>query len=302
MSYEEQFESLQATTNAIVQRYQPDIQALQQEGNQIASDGKQSFKFDLQVTWGEQLIAFDIPQFEMHTQTFSLDVPQVTMHDQAYTFSTPSVRMVSKKIGQYPEFHGTKIVWSDIIIDVPEVFMEEQRIVVGIPEFRMDTTSFSIDIPEVRMDRVEWKLRVPEVRLGDVSLLIPIDNTDMKQRAEALQQRGQELQRRMHEEIQAAVTTAQSSVSAPATQKYSEAVQGSSETTQRALKAFDDALAAIDQALSHTQIPAELRTQLLAQREDLVTKRASALTQLTTPLDQHMQSTTSLFNASYASA
>ncbi|WP_295814367.1 hypothetical protein [uncultured Deinococcus sp.] len=299
MSYEEQQAAMQAEFDTIVQRYQPEIQALEQEGQQLASDGKQAFKFDLQVGWGEQTVAFDVPQVTMHTQTFSLDLPQVTVHDQTFTFSTPSVRMVTKKVGQYPEFHGFTVRWKDILIDVPEVFMEEQRVVVGIPEIRMDTTSFALDVPEVQMERVEWRLRVPEVRLGDISILVPIDKDDLTTKADALKERGQALQARMQQDIKAAIATGTAAVSGPATQRYSEALQGSTGKAQLALTGFDDALGTIDRTLATPSLPEDIRARLTAQRTDLTAQRAAVLAQLTTPVEQHAQQGVQLFAASF---
>lgn len=141
-----------------------------------------NIEFD--VEWSDQEILFDLPEFTMKTQEWVLDLPQVTMRDRVMIFHTPSVRMVRKKVGQYPEIHGFTIKWKDIYIDVPEPFMEEQRIVMGIPEFTMAPTSMKLDIPEVTMRTQRIVLGLPQVRLRSVSGTARA----VGEKAEALQQ------------------------------------------------------------------------------------------------------------------
>jgi hypothetical protein len=73
---------------------------------------------DFDVGWKNESIKFDLPEFKMVTQQWIFDVPQVTMKNQEMIFHTPSSRLVNRKIGQYPEFHGLSVVWKDIIVGI----------------------------------------------------------------------------------------------------------------------------------------------------------------------------------------
>ncbi len=139
-------------------------------------------KFD--VTWADVSIKFDLPEFKMVMQNWVLDLPQVTMTNKEMIFHTPSSRMTTKKVGQYPEFHGLEVVWKDILIDVPEFFMQEQRIVVGIPEFRMDQTTISLDIPEVEMKTQEIVMGLPQFTLREAKVDIQVKADALKAKAE----------------------------------------------------------------------------------------------------------------------
>jgi len=160
--------NLQNEMKGIAEKYQVSAQEL---GNNApdpsAVEGFINVDFD--VNWKNIEISLDLPEFTMNTQEWKLDVPQVSMRDKEIIFHTPSSRMTTKKVGQYPEFHGFRIVWKDILIDIPEFFMEEQRIVMGIPEFRVDTTSFKLDIPEVTMKTQKIIMGLPQFTLRSIS-------------------------------------------------------------------------------------------------------------------------------------
>jgi hypothetical protein len=142
---------------------------------------------DVDVSWKRVDFSIDLPQVTIKDQTWSLDLPQVTVGEKAIVFHTPSVRMVRRKTGEYPETTcrmenervGLGIVikvpkctvrWSPIYMDVPEPFMDEQRIVLGIPEFRMDRTEFVLGVPEFRMERADIGLHLPQVTVKEINV------------------------------------------------------------------------------------------------------------------------------------
>jgi hypothetical protein len=125
-------------------------------------------------------VASPLPEVTMTLQSWSLDLPQVTMKDKRIVFRTPSVRMVRKKIGQYPQFHGFRIKWKDIYADVPETFMQTHEIVMGIPQIRMDHTEFKLDIPEFAMRTQQLKFDVQQITVKSIR----VEAAELKEDAE----------------------------------------------------------------------------------------------------------------------
>jgi hypothetical protein len=159
---------LQSRLQEVTARLQSDARQIQEDAPDPSNfEGAINFEFD--VSWKDVELILSLPEFTMETQEWSLDVPQVTMREKEMIFHTPSMRMTTKKIGQYPEVHGLRIEWKDILIDVPEFFMEEQRIVMGIPEFKTDRTSFKLDVPEVAMREQRIVLGLPQFTLTEIS-------------------------------------------------------------------------------------------------------------------------------------
>ncbi|MEG3182140.1 hypothetical protein [Sphingomonas sp. LT1P40] len=140
--------------------------------------------FEFEVTWDETKIVFDLPEVEIVDQDWVLDLPQVTMVNQEMIFHTPSVRMTLQKVGQYPEFHGFTVVWKDILIEVPEFFMQEQRIVMGVPEFRVDRTEMTLGIPEFTMARQEIIMGLPQFKLIEAHVNIQIEAQKLTENAQ----------------------------------------------------------------------------------------------------------------------
>ncbi|WP_395696919.1 hypothetical protein [Methylocella sp.] len=151
----------------ISDKYQKESQDLSDDSPNPGPVGG-ALDLDFDVGWKDVSIKFDLPEFKMVTQEWSFDVPQVTMKNQEMIFHTPSTRMVNKKVGQYPEIDGFTVRWKDIIVSVPEFFMQEQKIVMGVPEFKIDRTSMKIDIPEVTMKTQEIILGLPQFTLRSV--------------------------------------------------------------------------------------------------------------------------------------
>jgi hypothetical protein len=179
-------QELDQKVNAIEERAKEKVAEFEKRGEELGNEANAKFKLDITVRWKNRDLSLDLPQVAMKTKKMSMDAPQVTMRTKNIVFHTPSVRMVNKKTGQYPEFHGFTVRWKDIITKVPETFMQKQEISMDIPEFRYDRTNWSMDIPEVKMKRTNFVMKLPEFRVGDIQFVVPIDNSDMKQKAEDL--------------------------------------------------------------------------------------------------------------------
>ena len=109
-------------------------------------------------------ISFDVPEFRMKTQRVVFDLPSVTMKLQRIVWDNPETKMERRKIGQYPEFYGTTIRWSDIYADVPVITMVRREIKMDIPEFHTSRTEIIFDIPEIfKTNRVSFN--IPEIKI-----------------------------------------------------------------------------------------------------------------------------------------
>lgn len=171
--------ALSTSIRAISDRYQPEFDRISDDAPDGGGiDAKLGIEID--IDWETITIALDLPEVTMTLQSWSLDLPQVTMKDKRIVFHTPSIRMVRRKIGQYPEFHGFKIKWKNIYADVPETFMQQHEIVMGIPEVRMDRTEFKLDVPEFAMRTQQLKFDVPQITVKSIS----VEAAELKEDAE----------------------------------------------------------------------------------------------------------------------
>ena len=195
--------TFQEQIQAVQDRYRSQIEDLQRRGQKLVDDHKQPngaeafIGVDIDVDWADVDIVFDVPTVEMKTTDISLDVPELRMETKTIIFHTPSIRMVERKIGQYPEFIGWKVVWRDIIISVPEPFMEEQRISFDLPTVTMRRQEWRLDLPQFRMDRVRWVVRLPQFTVRNVR----VETDRLKQEGERLKMEGQQISERMKGEI-----------------------------------------------------------------------------------------------------
>lgn len=178
-------ETMSASIKEISDRYQPQFDQI--SGDAPDTGGVDTLvSLDIDVDWETIAIKLDLPEVTLKLQEWSLDLPQVTMKDKRIVFHTPSVRMVRKKIGQYPEFHGLRVKWKNIYVDVPEPFMQEQEIIMGIPEVRMDRTSIKLDIPEFTMRTQELKFDVPHITVKSISVEARELKEDAEEKAEEM--------------------------------------------------------------------------------------------------------------------
>ncbi|MRW89122.1 hypothetical protein GJ699_03910 [Duganella sp. FT80W] len=198
---QQQCVSEQKSVSGISEKYKSTFDSYQKEGEDLKnSDAAAQFKFD--VTWADTEIRFGTPSVTVKDQKIIFGVPQVTMKLQEIVFGTPSVRMKRIKTGQYPEFFcedtwisvlGVKtkgvpnctVRWSDTFADVPEPFMQEQRIKTDIPEFKWADTQIIMGIPEFFMQQQKIVLGLPQFKLNSVI----INPGALKDKSEDLQNR-----------------------------------------------------------------------------------------------------------------
>jgi hypothetical protein len=229
---------------AIKAKYAPQIKALQDEGESIKDDTDDpdvvgaTIGIDFKVDWKDEEISFDVPSVTINNQDISFDLPEITSVRQHIAFDIPAVRMVDKKVGQYPEIDGFTVRWHDIIISVPETYMQRQDIYYDIPSVTMKTQHFAIGIPTFTMQRVRWVIGLPQFTIINVKGNIQ----SAEDRGNALQSRGQALGAAMKAEIQHAVELFK--------QQLANSAGGISNAIS---KPFDTALTTISNAINDLQ-------------------------------------------------
>lgn len=273
--YEAQFKQLQEQTEASAEK-------MKEDGDRLEKDAKTKFKVDIVVRWVDRRIIMNLPQVTMRSQTFKLDLPEVKGHLQEMIFHTPSTRMVLKKVGQYPEVHGLKIVWKDILTEVPEIFMQEQRIKIEVPEVRMTTQELRVDYPDFSWGPTEFVLRLPEFEVKDISFVVPIDDDDTRKRSAALKARGEELgaQTRQRAEELAASMRSEILTSSLASAKSLSQTAGAAFATQSSevTRSFAEGLQRIDTLLAEhgSHLSPDQTIELQNQRNALAAKGEEA--------------------------
>ncbi|HEX7705381.1 MAG TPA: hypothetical protein VF701_02885 [Thermoanaerobaculia bacterium] len=281
--------------NEIQDAYEKEFQALQQEaerragelqdeGKKLEKDAKAQFKVDLIVRWVDRKVVMNLPQITMKTTTVILDLPSVTMRLQELIFHTPSVRMVPKVVGRYPEFHGLKIVMRDIIVHVPEGFMEEQRIKMDLPEVRMERQELKFDYPDVSWGETEFVLRLPEVEVKDISFIIPINNEDVKRRGAELRERGEKIGAETRQKAEALAARMQADVItagfAAARSEAETAGNTYAEYLTKVETTVADGVQKVDRTLAEHNLPAETVDALTKLKADIIGKGVEAKTAL----------------------
>lgn len=196
---------------AIKAKYAPQIKALQDEGQSIKDDTDTPSTIgavigvDFKVEWKDQEISFDVPSITMTNTDISFDLPELTSSRQHIAFDIPAVRMVDKKVGQYPEtvIDGFNITirWHDIIISVPETYMQRQDIYYDIPSITMKTQHFVVGMPSFTMQRVRWVIGLPQFTIINVKGSIQ----SAQDRGNALNDKAKALGAAMKAEIEQAV-------------------------------------------------------------------------------------------------
>lgn len=166
-----------AALNGIKAKYDGAYDGYKKEGDDLKNEA--STYVDGKIGWADTEMVFDTPTVTVKDQKLIFGVPQVTMKRQDMIFGTPSSRMVPQKVGQYPETFcedtwikvgplKTKGVpkctvrWSDIITNVPEFFMQEQKIAMDVPEFKWEDTEVIMGVPEFSMQRQRWVMGLPQ--------------------------------------------------------------------------------------------------------------------------------------------
>ena len=132
--------------------------------------------FVISVEMARTRFVLGLPTITMRSQGVAIDLPSVTMRNRDIIFSVPSVRMVQVKLGEKPEttcsgggFLGLPqctVRWTPIYTDVPQPYMEENRIVLGIPEITMQRNDWRFDVPDVRIEDQEIFFDVPQIKIS----------------------------------------------------------------------------------------------------------------------------------------
>lgn len=273
--YETKFRELQ-------QEAEKTAEELKREGEKLGDDAGAKFKVDFTVRWVDRRIVMNLPQVTMRTQSVKFDLPETRTELREIIFHTPSVRMKLVKVGQYPEIHGFTVVWKDILVEVPEPFMQEQRIKLDIPEVRMTTREIKLDLPDFSWAPTEFVITLPEIEVKDISFVVPIESDDVKARSEELQRRGEEVgagfNRRATELAAAMKAEIMSAALEPARALAESAATAVAAENASADQAFMTAVAQVDTILRDhaAQLPGEQVAALQAARADVVSKREEA--------------------------
>jgi len=271
---EKRCEAEQAALRVVSEKYMAEFAAIQEEGDDLKDES--DVKLDGKVTWADTEMIFDTPSVRMKDERLVFGVPQVTMKLNEMVFHTPSTRMVRRKTGQYPEFRcdgfRCRVSWSDIYTDVPEVFMQEQRISMHIPEFRWDNTDVVMGVPEFFMERQRIVMGLPQFAVDSVIL----NPGPIKERGEALKTKAERLKGRQVEETGRAINDV---FACYRTFVIADRAQASA--------MFDGAIAQMNATIKTMQErganPSQITTSdgktsdLVARREELIAKRDAAL-------------------------
>jgi hypothetical protein len=256
--------------------------AIQERAEELIEDAQQKFKFDLTLRSETKTFKLNVPQVAMRERKISWDTPFMELKPQDWKFSTPSVRMKSVKVGQYPEFHGFTIVWKDIIVDVPEPFMQEQSVVISMPEFRMDTVSYKVSVPEFTWAETQFKLDLPELVVGDISFVIPLKTDEVKAKGEQIKADALKLAEETKQKYAEALKDYQHSLGGGLIEGIDKRFDPSWDALmtkrEEALKEFDKQLQAV-RAIKDTPAAAAdpaLMQQMLQKEQDLLASQVKA--------------------------
>ncbi|HEX4847462.1 MAG TPA: hypothetical protein VFV30_04915 [Novosphingobium sp.] len=131
--------------------------------------------FVISVEMRRTRMVIGLPTVRMTSQRVAFDLPSVTMRNRDIIFHLPSVRMNRVKIGEKPEttcsgggwlgLPQCTVRWTPIWADVPEPYMQENRIVLAIPEITMQRNDWRFDVPDVRIEDQEILFDVPSIKI-----------------------------------------------------------------------------------------------------------------------------------------
>jgi len=239
--------------------------------------------------------AMDIPQFKMERRDISFDVPQVTMKNRDIIFHTPSVRMKRIKGPPIWKVKCTEVTWrkpipkctgwwDDTWLDIPEPFMEEQRIVLGIPEVRMDTTRIAFDVPTSEMKRQDFSFQVPSVTIKSKVA----EAKKVESKAKELSRRYEREGALLSEEVK---ELSKERLAPPLARVFACHRNQILAQIDAAPKPFDVALASLNESLAQLTakgVPAsdDDYIAVAAQRDKTLADRASAVEQMQQALEQ----------------
>ncbi|MBI1225754.1 MAG: hypothetical protein GC192_11005 [Bacteroidetes bacterium] len=175
-------ERIQLKVDEIKKKFEERINQIREKGakriNEINEDApdpsnvEAALNFTFDVKWRTTSIKFDVPKFTMEREELKFDIPEVRMETEDFSFDVPATRMVTKCVAKKPEFHGLKMYWTCIYLDVPEPYMKRVTIKTDIPKFNSRRMEVKFDKPVVRMETTEIKFNLPQFFLKEVSTQI----------------------------------------------------------------------------------------------------------------------------------
>lgn len=264
---------LQALTAEIQARYQPEFDALGRAAPTSPRIGEFGAitGFGVELRQRRETISLHLPTTVLRYHAMWADVPQVFPERITILIAHAYTVNENFKCGQYPEFHGLRVIWRDIICTRPVVRVRQEPAHFDRPTLRWQRADFGTHWPEVRLEKFEIAFLVPEIIIHDR------DRELGRVRGEAaeLQRRAEDLAARMRAEINAAIAACP-----PQIGNTNGAVADNSldEVRARVSAAFDQAINDFEAAIARmraagAQPPANVLTDL----ERLRQQRADAL-------------------------
>jgi len=248
--------------------------------------------FIINVTMQRTRMVIGLPSITMRSQSVAIDLPSVTMRNRDIIFSVPSTRMVRVKIGEKPEttcsgggFLGLPqctVRWTPIYADVPQPFMEENRIVLAIPE--------------VTMQRNDWRFDVPDIRIEDQEIVFDVPSITIETQQDAAERAAgaaQDLSRQFQDRAASLATAAKERAKERLVPKVSAVFACHRANLEQQLTSlpqqFDPALSqtnAVLQDMASRSVPVgdDDYVRLLAQRDNLLSQRQNLVDQLQTQI------------------
>lgn len=184
-------DQLKAKIATIQAKYQPRIDALKAEGDDVTKDLPSKEEAAIGFSIGKMHHVdwyVKIPEFSLRQQTWYVKIPEVSMKEQHWKFELPEPCM---KYMPFPWGGGlhvpsTCMRGKDWFVKVPETTMLEQRWVLGIPEVTVKEQHWSLDLPEVKVESSQKRIDAA------------------REKGEKIGERGQQLAMEMGTEIKAA--------------------------------------------------------------------------------------------------
>ena len=251
--------------------------------------------FEIDIVLKDVKFSMDVPQFKMERRDISFDVPEVTMRNRDIIFHTPSVRMKRIPGPPKPEITCSGTSWrkpipkctvrySETWWDIPEPFMQEQRIVLGVPDITMKRNEVSFDVPTSAMKRQEFSFKVPSVTVKNKVAEAKKVESKAKELSKRFEREGELLTQQVKELSKERLVPALTPVFACHRQQIMAQLDA-------APIPFDSALASIAASLSQLTaqgVPAgdDDYVGLLAQRDKVLADRAAAIDAVQAALKQ----------------
>lgn len=161
---------LQQKLNAIVSKYQPQIDAQTKIIEDERKNEKGPLTIDGKCKWDMTSAKFDIPKTTFKNREFSFDLPKTTFKLRQFSFDYPHCDWKMMRIAgiktKFLKCGRARKEWS-----------------TKIPEFKWGRTSFKTKIPEFKWDTTEIKFHTLKCRADDVYIgpKVPKDQARMEE-------------------------------------------------------------------------------------------------------------------------